>query len=59
MPLTARTALRSAVRLLLAVLLVSGTLLVGAASPASADAIRGKQWHLGFLRATDAWRGGG
>jgi type VII secretion-associated serine protease mycosin len=56
MPLTARTALRSAVRLLLAVLLVSGTLLVGAASPASADAIRGKQWHLGFLRATEAWR---
>src|SRR5215211_580209 len=56
MPLTARTALRSAVRLLLAALLISGTVLIGGVSPASADAIRGKQWHLGFLRAAEAWR---
>src|SRR5215211_1107205 len=56
MPLTARTALRSAVRLLLAALLISGTVLIGGVSPASDDAIRGKQWHLGFLRAAEAWR---
>ncbi len=54
MPLTAPRSTRRAASVLLTVLIVAVSALVGA--PAHADAIRGKQWHLGFLRAQDAWR---